>query len=147
MAKRTTRSQIGNLTPTTKSQESTQFPCVQVSYNIPLESSQWGLQLCFTPHCNQRFAHKVMGPQSRESPTLGISRFPFGSPRTKCHLDVGLVERHKVYYKGNVVASPKSRSWWVLWARVCLWFILTPKVFKLCINQLVVWFVQFRVSD
>jgi hypothetical protein len=29
-------------------------------------------------------------------PTLGIS---LGSPRTKCHLDVGLVERHKVYYK------------------------------------------------
>ncbi len=32
---------------------------------------------------------------------MGISRFPFGSPKTKCHLDVGLVERHKVYYKGE----------------------------------------------
>jgi len=29
--------------PTTKSQESTQFPCVQVACNISLESSQWGL--------------------------------------------------------------------------------------------------------
>jgi len=34
-------------------------------------------------------------------PTLGISGLPFGSPRTKCHLDVGLMERHKVYYKGE----------------------------------------------
>jgi hypothetical protein len=34
-------------------------------------------------------------------PTLGILRLPFGSPGTKCHLDVGLVERHKVYYKGE----------------------------------------------
>jgi len=34
-------------------------------------------------------------------PTLTISRLPFGSPETKCHLDVGLVERHKEYYKGE----------------------------------------------
>jgi hypothetical protein len=33
--------------------------------------------------------------------SLGISGLPLGSPRTKCHLDVGLVERHKVYYKGE----------------------------------------------
>jgi hypothetical protein len=32
---------------------------------------------------------------------LGISRLPFGSLRTKCHLDVGLVERDIVYYKGE----------------------------------------------
>jgi hypothetical protein len=49
-------------------------------------------------------AHKVV-----EVPTLGILKLPFGSPKTKCHLDVGLVERHKVYYKGKVVASPKFR--------------------------------------
>jgi hypothetical protein len=30
-----------------------------------------------------------MGPQSHRS------------PGTKCHLDVGLVERHKVYYNGE----------------------------------------------
>jgi len=28
-------------------------------------------------------------------PTLAIWGPPLGSPRTKCHLDVGLVERHK----------------------------------------------------
>jgi len=30
---------------------------------------------------------------------VGISGFPLGSLETKCHLDVGFVERHKVYYK------------------------------------------------
>jgi hypothetical protein len=50
--------------PTIKSQESPQFPCVQVTCHIPLESSWWGLQLCFIFHFNQKSAHKVMGPQS-----------------------------------------------------------------------------------
>jgi len=77
--------------PTIKSQESTQFPCVQVACNIPLESSQQGLQLFFRPHLNRRYAHKVMGPQSCKSPNFG----------TKCHLHVGLVERRRVYYKGG----------------------------------------------
>jgi len=42
---------------------------------------------------------------------LGISGLPFGSPGTKCHLDVGLVERHKVYYKGGRWWLPLSLSY------------------------------------
>ncbi len=38
-------------------------------------------------------------------PTLAISGLPFGSPGTKCHLDVGLVGRHIVYYKGEGAGS------------------------------------------
>jgi len=34
-------------------------------------------------------------------PTLAISRLPFGSLGTKSHLDVALVKRHKIYYKGE----------------------------------------------
>jgi hypothetical protein len=34
-------------------------------------------------------------------PTLRIFRLPFGSLGTKCHLDVGLMKRHRVYYKGE----------------------------------------------
>jgi len=48
--------------PTIKSRESPQFPCVQVACNIPLESSWQGLQICFRPHLNRRFAYKVIGP-------------------------------------------------------------------------------------
>jgi hypothetical protein len=56
--------------------ESPRFPCVQVVCKIPLESSRWGLQLCFRCHFNQRFAHKIMGLQNRRSPNCGN----FGTP-------------------------------------------------------------------
>jgi len=50
---------------------------------------------------------KLWGPKVAGFPTLGISRLPFGSPGTKCHLDVSLVERHKVYYKGEGGGFPQ----------------------------------------
>jgi hypothetical protein len=37
--------------------------------HIMLESSRRELQLCFRPHLNRRFARKVMGLQSRKSPS------------------------------------------------------------------------------
>jgi hypothetical protein len=46
----------------------------------------------------------------------------------------------KYTIRGKVMVSPKSELWWVLWVQVCLWLFLAPKMFKLCINQLVVWF-------
>ncbi len=42
--------------------------------------------------------------------------------------------------RGKVMASPKSGPWWVLWVRGRTWLVLAPKVFQLCINQLVIWF-------
>ncbi len=57
--------------PTTKSQELPQFHYVQVACHIPLKSSWQGLQLCFIPHFNWGFAHKVMGRQSRRSSNFG----------------------------------------------------------------------------
>jgi hypothetical protein len=42
-------------------------------------------------------------------PTLGILGVSFGSPNTECHLDVGLVERHRVYYKGEGGGFPQVR--------------------------------------
>jgi hypothetical protein len=62
--------------PTTKSQESTQFPRVQATCDIPLESSQWRLQLCFRTHPNWRSAHEVMRLQNHRSPNCGN----FGTP-------------------------------------------------------------------
>ncbi len=43
-------------------------------------------------------------------PSLGISGFPLGSPMTKCRLDVGLVDRHKVYYKGESGGFPQVQA-------------------------------------
>jgi hypothetical protein len=53
---------------------------------------------------------KVWPSKVTRVPTLGISRLPFESPRTKCHLDVGLMERHKVYYKGEGGGFPQVRA-------------------------------------
>jgi hypothetical protein len=35
---------------------------------------------------------------------LGLS---LGSPETKCHLDVGLTQRHIIYYKGEGGGFPQ----------------------------------------
>jgi hypothetical protein len=53
---------------------------------------------------------KLWAPKVAGVPILAILRLPFGSPRTKCHLDVGLVERHKVYYKGKGGGFPQIRA-------------------------------------
>jgi hypothetical protein len=68
-----------------------------------------GLQLFFKPHLNQTSAHKIMGPKVARVLTLAILRLPFGSLGTKCHLDVGLMERHIVYYKGEGGGFPQVR--------------------------------------
>jgi hypothetical protein len=49
--------------------------------------------------------------------------------------------------RGKVVASPKSRPWWVLCICVCPWFIHAPKMFQLCINQLIIWFLQVHTNN
>jgi len=53
---------------------------------------------------------KLWGSKAIEVSTLGISGLPFGSPETKCHLDVGLVEKHIVYYKGEGDGFPQVRA-------------------------------------
>ncbi len=45
---------------------------------------------------------------------MRISRLSLGSPKTKCHLDVGLAKKHIVYYKGEVFDFPQ------VWAMVNL---------------------------
>ncbi len=39
--------------------------------------------------------------------------------------------------RGKVVASSKSKLWWVLWSLSCPWLVLAPNVFQLCTNHLV----------
>jgi hypothetical protein len=71
---------------------------------------------------------KLWGPKVAGVPTLAISGLPSHLDLTKSHLDVGLMERHKIYHKGEgggffqvwVVVSLVSSS--------CPWLVLTPKV-------------------
>jgi hypothetical protein len=53
---------------------------------------------------------KLWAPKVAGVPSLRISRLPFGSPGTKSHLDVALVERHKVYYKEEGGGFPQVRA-------------------------------------
>jgi hypothetical protein len=52
--KETSRIKLVVWFPTTKSRQLPRFPCIHVTCNIALESSQQGLQLCFKPHFNWR---------------------------------------------------------------------------------------------
>jgi hypothetical protein len=53
---------------------------------------------------------KLCAPKVTEIPTVGISRFPLGSPGTKCHLDVVPVESCKKYYKGEGGGFPQIQA-------------------------------------
>jgi hypothetical protein len=70
-------------------------------------------------------------------PSLTISGLPLGSLGTKCHLDVGLLERHKVYYKGEGGGFPQVRAMVSLVSPSCPWLVLEPKMLQLCTNHLV----------
>jgi hypothetical protein len=85
-----------------------------------VESSRQGLQLHFGSHFNLRFAHKVMGPQSRGNPNFGNFETPKFCPGAKCHLDVGLMGRHRIYYKREGGDFPQ------IWAAVSLVSLSLP---------------------
>jgi hypothetical protein len=38
--------------------------------------------------------------------------------------------------RGKLVASPKSELWWVLWVRVCPWFVVHQKCSNYALNNL-----------
>ncbi len=80
---------------------------------------------------------ELWGPKVAKVSTLTISGLPFGSPGTKSHLDVSLVERHRVYYMGEGDGFPQVRAVVNLMSVSCPWLILTPKVLQLCTNDLV----------
>jgi hypothetical protein len=84
-----------------------------------------------------------MGPENHKSLNFGNFGTPIWSPKTKNHLDMGLVERHKVYYKGEGGGFVQVRTVVSLVNLSCMWFVLTPKVLQLCINHLVLVLYRF----
>ncbi len=129
---------------TTKSKKSTRFPYVQVACEIPLEDFDEGYNFALDRISIGGLHVKLWRPKVVGVLTLVISGLPLRSPGTKSHLDVGPMERHIVYYKGEGGGFPQV---WVVVSlvsssRPC--FVLTPKVFQLCTNHL--GFVQASVS-
>ncbi len=115
-------------------------------WHVTYHWKNWqGPQLCFKIHCNWMSTHNVMGLQNHESPNFRNFETPIWESRDKMLLGCG--PRGEAHIKGKVVASFKSGPWSVLWVRVYSWLVLAPKLFKLCTNQLVVWFVQIHMID
>jgi len=129
--------------PTRKSRESTRFTWLQTTCHIPLESSWWELQLFFWSHFDQRSSCKVMRLQSRGSPCWWdspLARFRdshAGVLGEKNHLDVGPVERSRIYYKGEGGGFPQVRDVVSLVCPCCPWFVLAQRVLQLCTNHFV----------
>jgi hypothetical protein len=73
---------------------------------------------------------KLCGSKVMGVPTSAISG-------EKSHLDVGLVERCILYYKGEGGGFPQVRAMGSLVCPCCSWLVLTPKVFQLHTNHLV----------
>jgi hypothetical protein len=78
-----------------------------------------------------------MVPKVAGVPTVVISRLPLGSPRIENYLDVGPVERHRVYCKGEGGGFPQVQAVMNLVNPSYLWLVLAPKVLKLCTNHFV----------
>jgi hypothetical protein len=82
-----------------------------------------------------------MGLQSRESPGWRDFGTPTqesrGVPGKKNYLDIGPVERCKVYYKGEGGGFPQIQAVMSLVCSCCLWLVLAPRVLQLCTNHLV----------
>jgi len=111
------------------------------------KSSQWRIQLCFKPHFNGKYAQEVIGLQNRRKPNSRNFSIPnLGVPRQNDIWVQAPWPNINNIISGKVVASPKSKPWWVLWVRVCPWLVRAPKMFQLCTNQLV-WFVQVHVNN
>jgi hypothetical protein len=80
---------------------------------------------------------KLWAPKVAKVPTLAILGLPLENPDTKCHLNVGFVERRRSYYKGEGGGFPQVRVVVNLVNLSCPWLVLTPKVFQLCTNHFV----------
>jgi hypothetical protein len=62
------------------------------------------------------------------------------------HLDAGLMERCRVYYKGEGGGCPQVQATVSLVSPSLLVARFNTKVLQLCTKQLVAWFVQAHVS-
>ncbi len=138
---------------TIKCRESPRFIFAQVACHIPLESSWRGLQLSFRPHLNQRLVEEIVSLQSCGSPNFGNFRIPnLGVPGQNNIWVLALWLGTENTTKGKMVASPKSRLWWLcesMFARgksvhqKCSNYALTNLLFGLC---KFVWIIDLLVT-
>jgi len=138
MAKRRVGTQIASLTP---DQKKSRIDLIYLAANdVPhivgnLLTKTITLLLAVPQSkvCLQSYA----APQSRESMLVRFWDSHLGVPGERSHLDVGPVERSKVYYKGEGGGFPQVQVVVSLVCLCCMWFVLAPKVLQLCTNHFV----------
>jgi hypothetical protein len=131
---------------TTKSQKSVWFPCL---WHIVGNFSTRAITLLQTSFqsevCTQSY-----GPPKWGKPQLWDSHL--GVPKQNDISMMVLWPGTKYTIRGKVVASPKSRLWWVLCVRVCPWFICAPKCSNCALTNLLfgfcrlVWVIEFLIN-
>jgi hypothetical protein len=80
---------------------------------------------------------KLWGFKVLGVPFGAIPGLPCGSPGKNSHLDVGSMESHRVYYKGEGAGFPQVRAVVSLVCSCCSWLVLAPRVLQLCTNHFV----------
>ncbi len=121
-----------------KSRESTRFTWLQITCDIPLGKllTKATTLLHIAPR-SEVYLQSYGVPKSRESRLARFRDSHSKVPGKKSHLDVGLVERYKIYYKGEGGGFPQVRAVVSLVCPCCSWLVLAPKVLQLCTNHLV----------
>ncbi len=141
MAKRTANSQIANLILTIEHQESPWFPCVQVEATYHWKDLDEGYKFSLDLISIRGLLESYGPPKLQKSQFRGFR-----------DSNLGILGQNDIWVlvpwlgtentiRGKVMASPKFGPWWVLWVCVYSWLVCAPKMFQLCTNQLVIWFV------
>jgi hypothetical protein len=138
MAKRRAESQIANLTfNQKKSGIDPIYLFVDGVWHIVRKLSTRATTSLWTVPRSKVCSQSYGAPKLQESQLSQFGCSRSGVPGKKSHLDVGPMERCRVYYKGE------GGGFFQVWAVVslvcpcCPWLVLAPKVLKLCTNHLV----------
>ncbi len=138
MAKRRAKSQIANLTPDQK--KSRIDPIYLAADDMPHTTEKLSTKdttFLETALCSEVCSQSYGAPKLRESQLAGFWDSHSGVPGEKSHLDVGPVERSRVYYKGEGGGFPQVWAVVSLVCPCCPWLVLAPKVLQLCTNHFV----------
>jgi hypothetical protein len=138
MAKRRDRSQIISLIPDQKkSGIDPIYLAVDDMRHTVGKLSTRATTLLETAPRYEVYAQSYGAPKSQESRLAQFRDSHSGIPGKKSHLEVGLVKRCRVYYKGEGGGVPQVRVMVSLMCLCCSWLVLAPKVLQLCTNHLV----------
>jgi len=104
--------------PTTKSRESTRFPCMQMVCDIPLESLTRDTTLLQTSSQSNVFTKSYGPPKSRKSQLWRFWDSHLGVPGQNVIWMWAPWRGAEYTIREKVVASAKSGAWWVLCVHV-----------------------------